>query len=125
MTMNESYIKGPDFVALQVNDIEASRKFWIETIGLKQLPKAPPGAVLFDTKPIQFAIRTPQVDLKAVNHLGWGIALWMHADNVEALYNSLVKKKVVILQKLESGAFGKQFTFSDIDGYSVTVHGDK
>ena len=125
MNMNEGYITGPDFVALQVNDLEASRKFWTEIVGLKQLPNAPPGAVLFDTKPIQFAIRTPLVDLKAVNHLGWGVALWMHADNVEALYNNLVNKKVVILRKLEAGAFGKQFTFSDIDGYAITVHGEK
>ena len=118
-------ITGPDFVALQVRNLDISRKFWVEKVGMTELPGAPPGAVLFDTKPIPFAIRTPHVDLNAVDKLGWGIALWMHSDYVKALYDQLIRSDVKIISKIMPGAFGDQFTFEDPDGYSIIVHGNK
>ena len=74
---------GPDFVALQVRDLEASTRFYTERLGLTRAPAAPPGAVVFATEPIPFAIREPAVDLDATNRLGWGVALWLKADDVD------------------------------------------
>ena len=54
---------GPDFVALQVRDLEASTRFYTERLGLTPAPAGPPGAVVFTTEPIPFAIREPVVDL--------------------------------------------------------------
>ena len=60
---------GPSFIALQVRDLEASKTFYVEQIGLTASPHNPPGAVIFNTKPVPFAIRTPMVDLDATSRL--------------------------------------------------------
>lgn len=60
-------ILGPDFVALQVPDLEASRRFYTDHLGLEPAPQSPPGSVVFVTTPIPFAIREPAVDLDAAN----------------------------------------------------------
>ncbi|MGA9524035.1 MAG: VOC family protein [Myxococcaceae bacterium] len=118
-------VSGPDFVALQVSDLEASRRFWVEKVGLVAVPKAPQGAVVFATQPIPFAITTPKVDLKASTRLGWGVALWMHTDNADALCASLKEQGVQIIAEPTDGNFGRQFAFADPDGYTVVAHDGK
>ena len=118
-------LHGPDFIALQVSDIEVSKQFWVEKVGLVPVPKAPPGAVVFATKPIPFAITTPKVDLKASTRLGWGVALWMHADDADALCASLRAQGVRILAEPTAGNFGRQFSFADPDGYAIVAHDGK
>lgn len=78
-------VKGPDFVALQVRDLQTSAAFYTDRLGLRQAPDSPPGAVVFATEPIPFALREPLVDLDAVDRLGWGIALWMRCDDADRL----------------------------------------
>ena len=50
---------GPDFLALQVRDLDRSAVFYESRLGLRRLPASPPGAVVFDTKPVPFAVREP------------------------------------------------------------------
>lgn len=117
-------VTGPDFVGLQVRDLEASANFYSERLGLRRSPASPPGAVVFATQPIPFAVREPMVDLAAVDRLGWGVALWLKADgDVDALHDDLVKHDVPITTAPFDGPFGRTFTFADPDGYLVTVHG--
>jgi len=113
---------GPDFVALQVKDLSRSRSFYTEQLGLRAAPFSPPGAAVFDTHPIPFAVREPLVDLSASPRLGWGVSLWLAADDAQGLHDRLARAGVPILQPLSRGPFGLQFTFSDPDGYSVTIH---
>jgi len=114
---------GPDFVALQVRDLAASTRFYTETVGLEIDPAGPPHAVVFKTAPIPFAVREPMVDLAAVTHLGWGVALWFACDDADTLHDRLVAAGATIVQPLTDGPFGRQFTFADPDGYTVTAHG--
>jgi hypothetical protein len=72
---------GPDFIALQVRDLEASAAFYTEHLGLARAQVSPDHAVVFATEPIAFAVREPLVDLEAVEHLGWGVAIWLKADD--------------------------------------------
>ena len=113
---------GPDFVALQVRDLEASRRFYVEELGLEVDPQGPPNAVVFRTEPVRFAVREPVVDLDAVERLGWGVALWLGCDDARALRDSLGEAGVVIAEELFDGPFGRTFSFVDPDGYLVTVH---
>jgi catechol 2,3-dioxygenase-like lactoylglutathione lyase family enzyme len=39
-------VTGPDFVALQVRDLEAAARFYTERLGLRRAPGSPPGAVV-------------------------------------------------------------------------------
>jgi catechol 2,3-dioxygenase-like lactoylglutathione lyase family enzyme len=45
-------VTGPDFLALQVRDLEASARFYTDRLGLARAPGSPPGAVVFATEPI-------------------------------------------------------------------------
>lgn len=115
-------VTGPDFVALQVRDLETSARFYEQRLGLERVPESPPDAAVFATEPIAFAVRKPLVDLEAVARLGWGVALWLRCDDVQALHDSLVEADVPIAQEPFDGPFGMTFAFVDPDGYQVTVH---
>jgi predicted enzyme related to lactoylglutathione lyase len=116
-------VKGPDFVALMVRDLESSARFYEERLGLERAPQSPPDAVVFRTEPIPFAVREPLVDLDTVERLGWGVALWLGCDDAQAVHDSLVEAGVRIAQEPFDGPFGRTFAFVDPDGYRVTVHG--
>lgn len=119
-------VTGPDFVALQVTDLEASAAFYEERLGLVRAPVAPPGAVVFATSPVAFAVREPLpgLDVAAVSpHPGAGVALWLASDDAQAIHDDLLAHEVPILQDPFDGPFGRTFTFADPDGYAVTLHG--
>jgi catechol 2,3-dioxygenase-like lactoylglutathione lyase family enzyme len=115
-------VVGPDFVALQVKDIRRSREFYTEQLGLRPVKESPPGAVVFETKPIPFAIREPLVDLSATSKLGWGISLWFSVSDIHALRGRLQEQGVRIIRDVAPGPFGPNLTFEDPDGYLVTLH---
>jgi predicted enzyme related to lactoylglutathione lyase len=114
---------GPSFIALQVSDLESSARFYTEELGLDRAPQSPPGAVVFATTPIPFALRVPTVDLSAVKRLGWGVALWLKADDPSALHAELSEAGVAIVTPPFEGPFGLTFAFEDPDGYIITIHG--
>jgi predicted enzyme related to lactoylglutathione lyase len=116
-------VTGPDFVGLQVRDLEASARFYTERLGLTPAPVSPPGAVVFATEPIPFAVREPTVDLDATGRLGWGVALWLKAEDVDRLHDDLAAHGVPIVTAPFDGPFGRTFAFADPDGYVVTLHG--
>jgi predicted enzyme related to lactoylglutathione lyase len=116
---------GPSFIALQVRDLETSKTFYLEQIGLTASPHMPPGAVIFDTKPVPFAIRTPMIDLGATSKLGWGVSLWIAATDADTLHSEFVQKGVPIVLPPADGPFGRFFSFRDPDGYTITVHTEK
>lgn len=115
-------VTGPDFIALQVRDLARSRDFYTRQLGLCPAAASPPGAVVFDTKPIPFAVRQPLVDLDASPRLGWGVALWLAADDAQAIHDRLAQSEAPITAPPSPGPFGLQFSFLDPDGYPVTVH---
>ncbi|MEV5648726.1 VOC family protein [Nocardia sp. NPDC052254] len=118
-------VTGPDFIALQVRDLDRAATFYRTHLGLEQTPGNPPGAVVFDTSPIPFAVREPLpgVDLDAATpRPGLGVALWLHTDDAQALHDEMAAAGVPIAASPIDGPFGRMFTFTDPDGYAVTVH---
>jgi len=81
--------------------------------------------VVFDTKPASFAVREPMpgVDLDAARpNPGIGVALWLHADAAQVLHDRLAADGVAITVAPFDSPFGRTFTFSDPDGYAITIH---
>ena len=50
---------GPDFISLQVRDLDSAAAFYEERLGLRRAPASPPGAVVFASQPIPFAVSDP------------------------------------------------------------------
>ncbi len=115
-------VTGPDFIALQVRDLEKAATFYEQVVGLTRAPFSPPHAVVFDTQPT-FAVRdaAPGVDLD-VGPAGLGVALWLHDPEAVTLHAQLVAAGATITQEPFEGPFGTTFVFQDPDGYLVTVH---
>jgi catechol 2,3-dioxygenase-like lactoylglutathione lyase family enzyme len=116
-------VTGPDFISLQVRDLDASAAFYERYLGLVPNPAGPPHAVVFDTKPVAFAVRDllPGVDLDAATP-GEGIAVWMHAPDAQQIHDALAGDGVTIAVEPFDGPFGRTFSFADPDGYQITLH---
>ncbi|WP_299576010.1 VOC family protein [uncultured Williamsia sp.] len=117
-------VTGPDFISVQVRDLVASQAFYERHLGVVRSPAGPPHAVVFDTTPIAFALRdiAPGTDLDAAAQPGVGMALWLHATDVQDIHDSLVADGATIVVDPFDGPFGRTFTFADPDGYHVTLH---
>jgi predicted enzyme related to lactoylglutathione lyase len=115
---------GPDFISLQVRDLERSAAFYEQHLGLERAEVSPPHAVVFATQPIPFAVREPLpgVHLDALAQPGGGIGLWIRADDAQRLHDDLVTAGAAITSAPIDGPFGRTFTFADPDGYQVTIH---
>lgn len=118
-----STVTGPDFLALQVRDLGRAADFYEQRVGLRRASVSPPGAVVFATEPIAFAVREPLpgLDLDA-GRPGLGVGLWLRADDAQSLHDQLVAQNVQILTEPFDGPFGRTFVFRDLDGYAVTIH---
>ncbi|GMA31004.1 VOC family protein [Litorihabitans aurantiacus] len=117
-------VTGPDFISLQVSDLDASQAFYETYLGLVRSPAGPPHAVVFTTQPVAFALRdvVPGTDLTVVDRPGLGVALWLHATEVQAIHDRLRADGHPIVADPIDGPFGRTFTFADPDGYHVTLH---
>lgn len=117
-------VTGPDFISIQVRDLDASQAFYEQYLGLVRSPAGPPHAVVFHTEPIAFALRdlVPGVDLDTVSQPGLGAAIWLHATDVQAIHDNLVADGHTIVTGPIDGPFGRTFTFADPDGYQITLH---
>src|ERR1700712_1839760 len=115
---------GPDFISLQARDLDASQAFYERYLGLVRSHAGPPRAVVFETKPIAFALRdvVPGTDLASVAQPGLGAAIWLHATAVQAIHNAAAAAGHTIVSAPTDGPFGRTFTFADPDGYQVTLH---
>ena len=117
-------VTGPDFISLQVRDLERSAQFYERYLGLVRAAFSPPHAVVFATAPASFAVRevVAGTDLDAVSQVGAGVALWLHATDARAIHDALVEAGVEISSEPVDGPFGLTFTLVDPDGYRVTLH---
>ena len=116
-------VNGPDFISIQVSDLDRSAAFYEEHLGLTRQP-GPPNAVVFDTKPAAFAVRRPAegFDPAAQAAPSGGVLLWFHAPEAQAVHDALVAAGVEIASDPVDGPFGRTFTFVDPDGYRITLH---
>ncbi|MCX5387330.1 glyoxalase/bleomycin resistance/extradiol dioxygenase family protein [Streptomyces sp. NBC_00083] len=117
-------IDGPDFIALQVRDVEAAAAFCEQHLGLRRAEVSPPHAVVFDTRPT-FAIRAllPGVDLDDTSRPGLGMVLWFPTPDAQGLHDQLVAAGIKIVEPLAESPFGPKFSFEGPEGYVLTAHG--
>ncbi|MEV8319021.1 VOC family protein [Streptomyces sp. NPDC059900] len=111
---------GVDFVSLQVSDLEKSRAFYCDTLGLPAAPTSPPGAQLIASRPVFMALRTDITPEPGT--AGRGVTLWIAVDDVDALYKAVAESGAETEAEPADGPFGRMFTVADPDGYRLTLH---
>lgn len=52
-------VTGPDVLALQVRDLERAANVYERRLGRRRAPVSPPGAIVFASEPVAFAVRDP------------------------------------------------------------------
>ncbi|MEV6287774.1 VOC family protein [Kribbella sp. NPDC051770] len=114
-------VTGPDFISLQAHDLAASQAFYENYLGLVRSPAGPPHAVVFETKPIAFALREV-IPGSNLTHPGAGTAVWLHATDVQSIHDTLATDGHPIVTAPTDGPFGRTFTFEDPNGYQITLH---
>lgn len=117
-----AHLIGPDFISIQTADLDAARVFYSDVVGLKLASHSPPGAVVFDTGPVSFAVRTPIAEWRNTDTLGEGVALWFGCNDADALHGQLVERGTQIVFPPKDGPFGRYFAFRDPFGYTITAH---
>lgn len=112
---------GPDFLTLQVRDLDRARRFYTEVVGLTPTVSKVPTAAVFATAPIKLALRQATIDLDQVSSLGWGVVIWIKAEDPDGLAKHL-EEHVTITKPPCDGFCGREFQFRDPDGYELTVY---
>ncbi len=112
-------ITGPSFIAFIVEDLEASRAFWADAIGLRSALTSPPGAYVFETRSVPFAIRKPREgEITGAS----SVAVWFACEGDLDAYAARLTARNLPVSPIEHGPFGRCFTVTDPDGRPVTVH---
>ena len=117
-------IVGPDFLGLQVRDLERAAAFYEQELGMERVPSIPPDMVVFRTSTIPFAVRKPLpgTNLDA-GHPGLGVSVSLRVEDAQVLHDHLRNRGVLILIDPFDTPFGRTFVFEDPDGYAVAIHG--
>lgn len=118
--MSAGRLVGPDFVAFVVEDVEAAATFWTDVVGLKRAAHSPPGAQLFETNPISFAIRSPRPGESDGN--GNRVAIWFSVAGDVNEYRAALMDRGADVGEVDDGPFGRMFTLRSPGGFTVTVH---
>jgi catechol 2,3-dioxygenase-like lactoylglutathione lyase family enzyme len=61
-----THVSGPDFLGLQVRDLDRAAAFYQRELGLERASGSPPGVVAFQTSPIRAHVRLPGPDGYAI-----------------------------------------------------------
>lgn len=115
-------LSGPSFVTLLVDNLETSRRFYKDKLGLPESAEKRPNAQAFATKPCGIALRQSEPESPKSSNPGQGILVWFHTTDSKALHDQLKERGVTIARELEDSPFGKTFSFHDPDGYVLGVY---
>lgn len=112
-----------DFVSVQVQNLEESKKFYTETLGFTQAEKQPnPQAIVFgDENGAIFAIRT-RIGDSDWKMPGKGMAIWFAIDDIKTLYKRIKISEAKVVQDPAPSPFGTTIVVQDPDGYLLTFH---
>ena len=107
-----THVSGPDFLSIQVRDLQRSAGFYERELGLQPMAGSPPGVVAFQTSPIPFAVREPLpgTDLDA-GPAGLGVLLSLRADDAQALHDQLKTHSVPILTRTSNSVNARTCKF--------------
>ncbi len=114
-------VRGVDFVLLSVSDMEKSRAFYRDTLGLKPAAEWPPYWYEFEAGDATIALGTPPPNAPQPPYNG-GMSLALAVADVKATVDELRAKGVPILQDTEDTPVCHMALISDPDGNLLWLH---
>ena len=109
------------FVSLQVRDLETSREFYANALGLELTQSPNPQAVVFASESgAVFALVARRQNLDEVKQPGLGVAIWLRVFDIQN-YHDCISQRASIIRGSEETPFGKTFLVADPDGYVLTI----
>ena len=114
-------VRGVDFILVGVSDVERSRAFYRDTLGLKPAAEWPPSWYEFDTGTTTIAIGKPPAEAPQPPYQG-GTTFALAVPDVNSAMAELRTKGVTVLQDVyeASSCFGA--LIADPDGNGIWIH---
>jgi len=119
-------VTGPTFIALQVRDVARAAEFYETRLGLRRTPPSP--------RPVPWCSTPPRRPSPSGSRCpGW---TWTRPaptpgsvsrcgctpTTAQGLHDRLAAEGVPITVAPFDSPFGRTFTFTDPDGYAITIH---
>jgi len=116
------FIPNLGFILLFVANPSKSAEFYRDILGLKSVEESPT-FVMFPLKNgVMLGLWSQYTAEPSVKSLPGAMEIGFPTENVDALYESLGKKGVTIIQKPTDMDFGWTFTFTDPDGHRIRIY---
>lgn len=103
-----------------MKDVEAAGTFWAELVALKPSAHSPPGARVFETSPIPFAIRSARSGEPFAS--GQGVAVWFSVSGDVDEFRAALLQRGGEPEEVHDGPFGRRVTLPAPGGFTVTLH---
>ena len=114
-------IRAVDFVLISVSNIERSRTFYRDTLGLKPADEWPPSWFEFDAGGTTIAIGKPPPEAPQPPYQG-GVTLALAVEDAKAAVEELRGKGVVVLQEVYESPVCFGGLIADPDGNGIWLH---
>lgn len=114
-------VRGVDFVLLSVSDVERSRSFYGDTLGLTLGSEWPPSWYEFDAGGVTIAIGQPPPEAPQPPYQG-GVSLALAVPDAKAMQEALRAKGVPILQEVQETSVCFMGLIADPDGNLLWLH---
>jgi len=114
---------GPSFIALQVRDLEASKTFYVEQIGLTASLHNPQARL--SSTPNRSRLRSGHRWLTSMQlaSWGWGVSLWIARNGCRCAPRATGRERSIHPSSSCRWTVWKILPLSsDPDGYTITVH---
>ena len=114
-------VRGVDFILLGVSDVERSRAFYRDTLGLKPAAEWPPYWYEFDAGASTVAIGVPPKEAPQPPYQG-GTTFALAVSDAKAAMEELKAKGVQVLQDLDESSVCFMALIADPDGNAIWIH---
>ena len=114
-------VRAVDFILLSVSDMERSKAFYTETLGLKAAAEWPPYWYEFEAGTTTLAIARPPKEAPQPPYNG-GTSVALAVPDVAAALEELRAKGVTIIQEKEESPVCHMALIADPDGNLLWLH---
>jgi catechol 2,3-dioxygenase-like lactoylglutathione lyase family enzyme len=110
------------FVLLFVKNPLASGRFYSEILGIKPIESSPTFALFALQNGTMLGLWSRYTAEPRVEHEGGAMEICFPTENVDALYDLLGSKEIIVAQKPTDMDFGRTCVFLDPDGHRIRIY---